>query len=139
MSINRVSISGNLTRDAELRTTPSGTSVLTFGVAVNDRRKNQTTGEWEDKPNFIDCTMFGIRAQSLAQHLVKGTKVAVDGKLDHQSWKAPDGSARSKVQVVVNDIDFMAPRAQQTPQQVINQAYPQAIYTDAYAMEDIPF
>ena len=61
MSINRVIISGNLTRDPELRSTASGLPVLGFGVAVNDRRKNQQTGEWEDYPNFIDCTMFGDR------------------------------------------------------------------------------
>ena len=69
MSINRVIISGNLTRDPELRQTQSGMAVLSFGVAVNDRRKNPSTGEWEDYPNFVDCTMFGARANSLAQYL----------------------------------------------------------------------
>ena len=58
MSINRVSITGNLTRDPELRATAGGTQVLSFGVAVNDRRRNPQTGEWEDYPNFVDCTMF---------------------------------------------------------------------------------
>ena len=71
MSINRVVISGNLTRDPELRATASGMPVLGFGVAVNDRRKNQQTGEWEDYPNFIDCTMFGARAQSVSRFLSK--------------------------------------------------------------------
>ena len=74
MSINRCCISGNLTRDAELRHTQGGMAVLSMGVAVNDRRKNQQTGEWEDYANFIDCTMFGPRAEKLAQHLAKGTK-----------------------------------------------------------------
>ena len=69
MSINRVIISGNLTRDPELRQTQSGMPVLGLGVAVNDRRKNQTTGEWEDYPNFIDCTMFGSRAEALSRYL----------------------------------------------------------------------
>ena len=69
MSINRVIISGNLTRDPELRSTASGLPVLGFGVAVNARRKNQQTGEWEDYPNFIDCTMFGARAESLSRYL----------------------------------------------------------------------
>ena len=77
MSINRVIISGNLTRDPELRSTAGGTSVLGFGVAVNDRRKNQQTGEWEDYPNFIDCTMFGARADALNKYLSKGTKVTI--------------------------------------------------------------
>ena len=66
MSINRVIITGNLTRDPELRSTASGMPVLGFGVAVNDRRRNQQTGEWEDYPNFIDCTMFGARAESVS-------------------------------------------------------------------------
>ena len=73
MSINRVIISGNLTRDPELRSTAGGTSVLGFGVAVNDRRKNQQTGEWEDYPNFVDCTMFGTRGEKLQPYLTKGT------------------------------------------------------------------
>lgn len=67
MSINRVIVSGNLTRDPELRTTASGNPVMGFGIAVNDRRKNSQTGEWEDYPNFVDCTMFGTRAQSVSR------------------------------------------------------------------------
>ena len=78
MSINRVIISGNLTRDPELRQTQSGMPVMSMGVAVNDRRKNPQTGEWEDYPNFIDCTMFGQRAQSLANYLSKGTKASLE-------------------------------------------------------------
>ena len=77
MSINRVIISGNLTRDPELRSTQSGMDVMSFGVAVNDRRRNPQTNEWEDYPNFVDCTMFGNRARSLHQYLSKGTKVAI--------------------------------------------------------------
>lgn len=108
MSINRVTISGNLTRDGELRATASGTSVLTFGVAVNDRRRN-TSGEWEDYPNFIDCVMFGTRADSLARYLTKGTKVCIDGKLRYSSWET-DGQRRSRIEVIVNDLDFMSSR-----------------------------
>lgn len=81
MSINRVNISGNLTRDPELRVTASGTQVLSFGVAVNDRRRNPQTGEWEDYPNFVDCTMFGTRAEAVRRYLSKGSKVAIEGKL----------------------------------------------------------
>ena len=91
MSINRVIISGNLTRDPELRSTASGLPVLGFGVAVNDRRKNQQTGEWEDYPNFIDCTMFGARAESLSRYLGKGTKVAIEGKLRWSQWEREGG------------------------------------------------
>ena len=81
MSINRVCISGNLTRDPVLRSTGGGMSVLSLGVAVNDRRKNQQTGQWEDYPNFVDCTLFGTRGEKLAQYLAKGSKVAIEGKL----------------------------------------------------------
>ena len=109
MSINRVVISGNLTRDAELRTAQSGMSILDFGVAVNDRRKNQRTGEWEDCPNFVDCTMFGTRAEKLQPYLAKGTKVAIEGKLRYSSWER-DGQRRSKLEVVVDELEFMSTR-----------------------------
>ncbi len=109
MSINRVVISGNLTRDPELRSTAGGMSVLGFSVAVNDRRKNQSTGEWEDYPNFIDCTMFGARAQSLHQYLTKGAKVSVEGKLRWSQWER-DGQKRSKIEVIVDELEFMSSR-----------------------------
>lgn len=108
MSINVVSISGNLTRDPELKQTASGTQVLTFGVAVNDRRKNPQTGEWEDVPNFVDCDMFGARAEALSRYLAKGSKVAVSGKLHYSSWTAKDGSKRSKLGVTANDVEFLS-------------------------------
>ena len=105
MSINRVIISGNLTRDPELRSTAGGTSVLGFGVAVNDRRKNQQTGEWEDYPNFIDCTMFGARADALKRYLSKGTKVTIEGKLRWSQWER-DGQKRSKIEVIVDELEL---------------------------------
>lgn len=109
MSINRVIISGNLTRDSELRATASGLPVLGFGVAVNDRRKNQQTGEWEDYPNFIDCTMFGARAESLSRFLSKGTKVSIEGKLRWSQWER-EGQKRSKIEVIVDELEFMSSR-----------------------------
>ena len=109
MSINRVIISGNLTRDPELRSTAGGTSVLGFGVAVNDRRKNQQTGEWEDYPNFIDCTMFGARADALSRYLSKNTRVAIEGKLRWSQWER-DGQRRSKIEVIVDELEFMSSR-----------------------------
>lgn len=115
MSINRVNISGNLTRDAELRTTGSGASLLGFSVAVNDRRKNPQTGEWEDYPNFIDCVMFGNRAASVDKYMVKGTKVAIEGKLRWSQWEAPDGNKRSKIEVIVDELEFLSPRADAAP------------------------
>ena len=111
MSINRVMISGNLTRDPELRATAGGTQVMSFGVAVNDRRRNQQTGEWEDYPNFVDCTMFGTRAEAVSRFLKKGQKVAIEGKLRYSSWER-DGQRRSKLEVIVDEIEFMSSRQQ---------------------------
>lgn len=115
MSINRVLISGFLTRDAELRATQGGTQVLSFGLAVNDRRKNPQSGEWEDVPNFVDCVVFGRRAEALSRLLSKGTKIAVDGKLRYSSWEK-DGQRRSKLEVVAEDVELMQ-RREQSPQQ----------------------
>ena len=123
MSINRVTITGNLTRDPDLRQTQGGTPVLNLGVAVNDRRKNAQTGEWEDHPNFVDCTMFGARAQSVSRFLSKGLKVAIEGKLHQSTWQAQDGSNRSKIEVLVDEIEFMSRSQQQ--QQASPQQYQQ--------------
>ena len=133
MAINKATITGNITRDPELRQTQGGTSVLTIGVAVNDRRKNQQTGEWEDYPNFIDCTIFGNRATGVAPHLEKGMKVAIEGKLNQSRWQAEDGTNRSKIKIIVDEIEFMAKRdgyqqpmqQQAQPQQFAPQAAPQ--------------
>lgn len=120
MSINRVTITGNLTRDPDLRSTAGGMPVLGFGVAVNDRRKNQQTGEWEDYPNFIDCTMFGARAQSISRFLSKGSKVAIEGKLRWSQWER-DGQKRSKIEVIVDEIEFMSARNDNTaPRNTMN-------------------
>ncbi|MBM6774472.1 single-stranded DNA-binding protein [Olsenella profusa] len=113
MSINRVNISGNLTRDPELRMTNSGMQILSFGVAVNDRRRNQQSGEWEDYPNFVDCVVFGARAEPLSRFLSKGSKVAVEGKLRYSSWETKDGQRRSKLEVVVDEVDLFSSRDQQ--------------------------
>lgn len=126
MSINRVNISGNLTRDPELRATTGGTQVLSFGMAVNDRRKNQQTGEWEDYPNFVGCTMFGSRAEKISRYLTKGCKVAVEGKLRYSQWER-DGQKRSKLEVIVEEIEFMSRQQAAEPAP-----------SDAYD-EDIPF
>lgn len=107
MSINRVNISGNLTRDPELRVTAAGSNILTFGVAVNDRRRNPKSGEWEDVPNFIDCVVFGSRAEPLQRFLSKGSKVAIEGKLRYSQWEK-EGQRRSKIEVIVDEIEFMS-------------------------------
>ena len=132
MSINRVNISGNLTRDPELRATSGGAQVLSFGVAVNDRAKNQQTGEWEDRPNFIECTMFGTRAEKLAQYLHKGMKVAIEGKLRYSQWEK-DGQRRSKLEVIAEELEFMS-RHDGGQQQIRQQNQVPDLYD-----EDIPF
>jgi len=139
MSINKVLISGNLTRDPELRSTASGMPVLGLGVAVNDRRKNQSTGEWEDYPNFIDCTMFGTRAESVSRFLSKGAKVAIEGKLRWSQWER-EGQKRSKIEVIVDEIEFLSARdggsAAALPHREVEiPAAPEVTVYD----EDIPF
>lgn len=121
MAINKATITGNITRDPELRQTQGGTSVLAIGVAVNDRRKNQQTGEWEDYPNFIDCTIFGNRATGVAPHLEKGMKVAIEGKLNQSRWQAEDGTNRSKIEIIVDEIEFMSRQQGQTTSKLVQQ------------------
>lgn len=141
MSINRVMITGNLTRDPEVRNTQSGMAVLNLGVAVNDRRKNNQTGEWEDYVNWIECVMFGTRAESISRYLRKGSKVAIEGKLRWSQWEDKQGGKRSKIEVVVDDLEFMSRdggdggQRQSAPAN----AAPAAPAADAYAQEDIPF
>lgn len=137
MSINRVNISGNLTRDGELHTTPGGTDVLSLGVAVNDRAKNQQTGQWEDRPNFVDCVMFGNRAQSLAPYLSKGSKVAIEGKLRWSQWER-DGQKRSKLEVVVDEIEFMSQRGSEVAHTAPVQPAQPVVDASVYD-PDIPF
>lgn len=121
MAINKATITGNITRDPELRQTQGGTSVLAIGVAVNDRRKNQQTGEWEDYPSFIDCTIFGNRATGVAPHLQKGMKVAIEGKLNQSRWQAEDGTNRSKIEIIVDEIEFMSRQQGQTASKPVQQ------------------
>ena len=117
MSINNVSIVGNLTRDPELRSTRSGTAVLSFGIAVKDSIKN-ASGQWEDVPNFFECSTFGNRATALSDILTKGMKVAITGKLHYSSWEK-DGKKHSKVDIIAREIELMQNRKpqQEQPQQ----------------------
>lgn len=121
MSINRVIISGNLTKDAELKQTQGGTAVLSFCVAVNDRRKNTQTGEWESYANFVDCAIFGTRANSLAQYLKRGQKVAVDGKLKYSQWQdSQTGQNRNRLTVTVDELELMSQGQRQQQQAPVN-------------------
>lgn len=118
MAINRVTLTGNLTRDPETRATSNGTQIMSFTIAVNDRRRNQQTGVWEEYPNFVGCVMFGRRAEALGRYLAKGRKVAVEGSLRYSTWTS-DGAKRSKLEVVIDDLEFMSssrPEGQATRQ-----------------------
>jgi single-strand DNA-binding protein len=109
-NINVVVLTGNLTRDPELRSTPSGTSVCKLRVAVNSRRKNGQTGEWVDKPNYFDVTVWGAQGENCATYLSKGRPVAVEGRLDWHEWDDNDGKKRQGVEVIANSVQFLGSR-----------------------------
>jgi single-strand DNA-binding protein len=107
-NVNVVVITGNLTRDPDLRSTGGGTSVCEMRVAVNGRRKNAQSGEWEDKANYFDVVTFGAHAENCATYLAKGRPVAVEGRLDWREWEAKDGSGRRQaVQIVADSVQFL--------------------------------
>jgi single-strand DNA-binding protein len=107
--INRVTLVGRLTRDPELKHLPSGSAVLELGLAVNGR-KQDASGQWVDKPNFFDVKVFGNQAEMLSQHLGKGRRIGVDGRLDWSSWESQDGGKRSKVEVIAQSVQFLDSR-----------------------------
>lgn len=109
-NINRVGITGNITRDAELRRTSGGSDILKMTVAINGRKYNRQADDWEDIKTFVDCVMFGSRAAGVAPYLPKGTKVAIDGHLSTSSWETKDGERRSKTEVVIDELEFMSRR-----------------------------
>jgi len=112
MNINRVVLTGNLTADPELRPLPSGTSVGRLRLAVNTRRKNSQTGEWEEKANYFDVTVWGALAENCAQYLSKGRPVAVDGRLEWREYTTQDGQRRQTVEVIADTVQFLAGREQ---------------------------
>ncbi len=109
-NINRVILTGNLTRDPELRSLPSGMSVCSLRIASNTRRKNGSTGEWEDKPNFFDITVWGAQGENCSRFLSKGRPVAIDGRLEWREWTAQDGAKRQSVEVVADVVQFLGGR-----------------------------
>lgn len=109
-NINRVVITGNLTRDPELRSLASGTSVCKLRVAVNSRRKDSSSGDWVDKPNYFDVSVFGAQGENCANYLSKGRPVAVDGRLEWREWDANDGSKRQSVDIIADSVQFLGSR-----------------------------
>jgi single-strand DNA-binding protein len=115
--INSVTIVGNLTRDPELRGLPSGGSVCSLRVAVNERRKNGDTGQWDDVPNFFNVTIFGNSADAAAKFLTKGRQVAVDGRLRWREFQDKDGNRREAIEIVAQNVQFIGGRDDQAPGQ----------------------
>ncbi len=101
---NTVELIGNITRDPELRFTPSGAAVANFGLAVNRRWRNQQTNEWEEQVSFFDIVCWRELAENVAESLTKGSRVMVSGRLDQRSWETDNGEKRSKVEVVADEI-----------------------------------
>src|SRR3954467_11846771 len=105
-NINRVVLTGNLTRDPELRSTPSGTAVCSLRIASNTRRKT-TSGEWTDKPNYFSVIVWGAQAENCARYLAKGRPVAIDGRLDWREWTTSDNAKREAVEIVAETVQFL--------------------------------
>src|SRR5689334_21241931 len=109
-NINRVVLVGNLTKDPELRHTPSGTAVCKLRIAVNTRQKDSATGQWGDTPKYFDVTVWGNQAESCSQYLSKGRPVGVDGRLDWREWESQDGSKRQAVEIIAESVQFLGGR-----------------------------
>jgi single-strand DNA-binding protein len=140
-NINRVVLVGNLTKDPELRSTPSGTPVCSLRIAVNSRRRDES-GQWIDKPNYFSISVFGNQAESCSQYLSKGRPVAVDGRLDWREWQAQDGSKRESVEIVAESVQFLGSRGDGSgePQFVpAGAAAESADFPASAADDDIPF
>ena len=110
-NINRVIITGNLTRDPELRTlSGSGTSVCSMRIACNGRRRNNETNQWEDQPNYFDVTVWGAQGENCSRFLTKGRPVAIDGRLRWREWTAENGDKRQAVDIIAESVQFLGGR-----------------------------
>ena len=140
-NINRVVLVGNLTRDPEIRQTPSGTSVCSLRIAVNSQRRDDS-GQWTDKPNYFSISVFGNQAESCAQYLSKGRPVAIDGRLDWREWQTQDGQKREAVEIVAESVQFLGSRGDGGGENQFVPAGATASSADADfagADDDIPF
>jgi single-strand DNA-binding protein len=141
-TINSVVLVGNLTRDPELRHTPSGMAVCSLRLAVNTRRKDQATGEWGEKPNYFDITVWGQQGENCAQYLAKGRQVGVQGRLEWREWDAQDGTKRQAVEVVAESVQFLGSRGEgEGGQQFVPAGARQAAddFPSSASDDDIPF
>jgi single-strand DNA-binding protein len=104
--LNRVTLIGRLTRDPELRHSRSGDAIASLRIAVNSRARGDG-GEWTDKPNFFDVSVFGPQAETVSNYMAKGRRIGIDGRLQWREWETQDGSKRQSVEVVANDVFFL--------------------------------
>jgi single-strand DNA-binding protein len=109
MNINRVVLTGNLTRDPEMRSTGGGLAICKLGIAVNTRKKNGSTGVWEEKPNYFRVTVFGAQAENCGQYLKKGRAVAIDGRLEWSQWEN-EGQKRESIDIIADTVQFLGGR-----------------------------
>jgi len=127
VNFNRVILAGNLTRDPELRYTPNGRAVASFGLAVNNRYK--VGDEWRQDPCFVDITVWGKQAENCSEYLSKGRSVLVEGRLNYRTWETEEGQKRSKLEVVALNVQFLGGRGPAEPE-----AAPEEEFSD-----DVPF
>ncbi len=140
--INRGVMTGNLTADPELRSLPSGSSVCSLRIACNTRRKNGSTGEWEDRPNYFNVAVWGAQGENASRYLSKGTPVAIDGRLEWREWEAQDGTKRQAVEIVAESVQFLSDGSGSRPSSespVDNRDFQPAAVSGATGDEDIPF
>jgi single-strand DNA-binding protein len=138
-NINRVVLTGNLTRDPDLRTTPSGMSVCNLRVACNTSRKDSASGEWVDKPNYFDVTVWGARGENCAQYLQKGRPVAIDGRLEWREWDDQNGNKRQAVDIIADSVQFLGSRPRDDGDPADAGDFQPAGVSGSATDDDIPF
>lgn len=140
-NINRSVITGNLTQDPELRSLPSGSSVCSLRVACNGRRKNPTSGEWEDEANYFNVTVWGAQGESCARYLAKGRPVAIDGRLKWREFEDKDGNKREAIDIIADTVQFLNAKGQQVEAGdfAAEEPVPAAVGGASVPDEDIPF
>jgi len=140
-NINRVVMTGNLTADPELRSLPSGMSVCSLRVACNTRRKDQSSGEWVDKPNYFSITVWGAQGENAARYLSKGRPVAIDGRLEWREWESQDGTKRQATDIIADSVQFLGSRggSEEAGEQSIPDQDFVPVPVGAAEADDIPF
>ena len=135
ININRVVLTGNLTQDPQLRSTPDDAAVCSLRIASNARRKDARSGGWTDKPNYFDVTVFGAKGENAARYLARGRGVAIDGRLDWREWQRQDGTKRQATQIIADAVQFLGAPQHAPNDQPHNRATGATVASD----DDIPF